>query len=156
MGILQARILEWVAMPSSRRSSQPSDRTQVPSIVGVFFTIWATREAQEYWSRWLIPSPGDPPDWGIEAGPPALQVDYVKAPVFSSVITDAGKKIQIFSFNFSSAPKTKQESNKKFINIWLSTFYVIKLSYRNMPWDALRYLQRYLLCHLSSYKTGQI
>ena len=64
--------------------------------------------------------------------------------------------LQIFSFNFSSAPKTKQESNKKFINIWLSTFYVIKLSYRNMPWDALRYLQRYLLCHLSSYKTGQI
>ena len=28
-GILQARILEWVAMPSSRRSSQPRDRTQV-------------------------------------------------------------------------------------------------------------------------------
>ena len=30
MGILQARILEWVAMPSSRGSSQPRDRTQVP------------------------------------------------------------------------------------------------------------------------------
>ena len=29
MGILQERILEWVAMPSSRGPSQPSDRTQV-------------------------------------------------------------------------------------------------------------------------------
>ena len=48
MGILQARILEWVAMPSSRGSSQPRVWTQVSHIVGRFFTIWATREAQEY------------------------------------------------------------------------------------------------------------
>ena len=46
MEILQARILEWVAMPSSRGSSQPRDQTQVPCIAGGFFTIWATREAQ--------------------------------------------------------------------------------------------------------------
>ena len=39
MGILQARILEWVAMPSSRGSSQPRDRTQVFCIPGRFFTI---------------------------------------------------------------------------------------------------------------------
>ena len=49
-GILQARILEWVAMPSSRGSSQPRDRTRVSHIAGGFFTSWATREAQEYWS----------------------------------------------------------------------------------------------------------
>ena len=49
-GILQARILEWVAFPFSRGSSQPRDRTQVSLIVGRFFTSWATREAQEYWS----------------------------------------------------------------------------------------------------------
>ena len=45
MGILQARILEWVAMPSFRGSSQPKDRIQVSHIAGGFFTIWATREA---------------------------------------------------------------------------------------------------------------
>ena len=45
-GILQARILEWVAFPFSRRSSQPRDWTQVPHIAGRFFTSWATREAQ--------------------------------------------------------------------------------------------------------------
>ena len=49
-GILQARILEWVAFPFSRGSSQPRDRTQVSRIAGRFFTSWATREAQEYWS----------------------------------------------------------------------------------------------------------
>ena len=39
MGILQARILEWVTMPSTRGSSQPRDRTQVSCIAGGFFTL---------------------------------------------------------------------------------------------------------------------
>jgi len=39
MGNLQARILEWVAMPSSRGSSQSRDQTQVSGIAGEFFTI---------------------------------------------------------------------------------------------------------------------
>ena len=43
--ILQATILEWVTMPSSRESSQPRDQTQVSRIAGRFFTDWATREA---------------------------------------------------------------------------------------------------------------
>ena len=42
-GIFQARVLEWVAMPSSRGPSQLRDRTQVSHIAGGFFTIWATR-----------------------------------------------------------------------------------------------------------------
>ena len=37
-GILQARMLEWVAVPFSRGSSQPRNRTQVSCIVGRFFT----------------------------------------------------------------------------------------------------------------------
>ena len=41
MRILQARILEWVAMPSSRGSSQPNDRTEVCCIAGRFFTFWS-------------------------------------------------------------------------------------------------------------------
>ena len=45
MRILQARILEWVALPFSRGSSQPRDQTQVSCIAGRFFTVWATREA---------------------------------------------------------------------------------------------------------------
>ena len=43
-GIFQARILEWVAISFSRRSSQPRDWTRVSHIVGRCFTIWATRK----------------------------------------------------------------------------------------------------------------
>ena len=41
-GILQARILEWVAFPFSRGSSQPRHQTQVSHIAGRYFTSWAT------------------------------------------------------------------------------------------------------------------
>ena len=42
--ILQARILEWVAIPFSRWSSWPRDWTWVSRITGRFFTVQATRE----------------------------------------------------------------------------------------------------------------
>ena len=45
-GILQARILEWVAIPFFRGSSQLRDEAQVSWIAGRFFTTWATKEAQ--------------------------------------------------------------------------------------------------------------
>ena len=43
-GLLQARILEWVAFPFSRGSSQSRDRTQVSHVAGGLFTSWARRE----------------------------------------------------------------------------------------------------------------
>ena len=49
-GILQARILEWVAISFSRGSSGPRDRILVSCIAGRFFTVWATREA---WCHYL-------------------------------------------------------------------------------------------------------
>ena len=77
-GILQARILERVAFPFSRGSSQPRDPTQDSHIAGGFFTTWATREAQEYWrvaypfSSWS--------SWpGIQLGSLALQADSLPA-----------------------------------------------------------------------------
>ena len=64
MGILQARVLEWVAMPSSKGSSWPRDQTKVSSIVGGFFTVWTTREAHFKFSSvqllncvWLFVTP---------------------------------------------------------------------------------------------------
>ena len=77
MGILQAGILEWVAISSSRGSSWPGDQTWVSHITGRFFTIWATRRrglqlwvSREFqlcdplvlisktgpWGHWLVPS----------------------------------------------------------------------------------------------------
>ena len=43
-GILQARILEWVAITFSRGSSQSRDQTWVCCIAGRFFTVWVTKE----------------------------------------------------------------------------------------------------------------
>ena len=45
-GILQARILEWVAFSVFRGSFQPRDRTQVSHIAGRFFTSWASRKSK--------------------------------------------------------------------------------------------------------------
>ena len=54
-GILQARMLEWVAISFSRGSSQPRNQTQVSCIAGRFFTNWVTREAPSGLRRSQIP-----------------------------------------------------------------------------------------------------
>ena len=51
--ILQARILEWVAISFSRGSSRPRDWTWVSCIAGRFFTSWATREVLVYHMAYL-------------------------------------------------------------------------------------------------------
>ena len=73
-GILQVRILEWVAFPFFRGSSQPRDQTQVSHIAGPFFTDWAPGKPKNTGVGSLsllrhLPRPG------IEQRSPALQVD---------------------------------------------------------------------------------
>ena len=76
-GILQARILEWVAISSSRGSPRPRDRTHVSCTAGRFFTIWATREAEEdkrnsnlkNSSRGFFLQPNGSPDWYFQPWP---------------------------------------------------------------------------------------
>ena len=57
-GTLQARILEWVAIPFSTGSSWPRARTWVSCIAGRFFTVWATREVLldlvHYWIDLIV------------------------------------------------------------------------------------------------------
>ena len=43
-GVFHARILEWVAMPFSRESSQSRDQTWISCIAGRFYTSWAIRD----------------------------------------------------------------------------------------------------------------
>ena len=53
-GILQARVLEWVALPSSRGSSWPRDWTRASCVsctAGRFSTYWATGEAESSLQR---------------------------------------------------------------------------------------------------------
>ena len=71
-GILQAKILEWVAVPFSRGSSQPRDQAQVSCTAGGFFTSWTTgrpltlilqviwlflkknQSIDDYWQQWKV------------------------------------------------------------------------------------------------------
>ena len=46
-GISQARVLEWLAIPFSRGSSQSRDRTQLSCMAGRFFTIWASKDEEQ-------------------------------------------------------------------------------------------------------------
>ena len=54
-GILQARILEWIAIPFSRGSSRCREETQVSGIAGMNFTIWATREVSVQYTSKIFP-----------------------------------------------------------------------------------------------------
>ena len=47
-GIHQIRMPEWAAIPFSTGSSQPRDQTQVSHTAGRFFTVWATKEAENH------------------------------------------------------------------------------------------------------------
>ena len=91
-------------MPSSRGSSLSRGQTQVSHIASGSFTIWATREAQEYWSGQPIPSPGDLPDPGIEPGSPPLQVNSLPAELSEKPTVEGGKpQIKTFCLNEMSA-----------------------------------------------------
>ena len=61
-GILQARILEWVAIGFSRGSSWPRDQTQVSHIVDRFFTVWA-KAAHKLEKGTFVDSPENISTW---------------------------------------------------------------------------------------------
>ena len=106
-GILQARILEWVAFLFSRGSSQPRDQTKVSLIAGGFFTSWATRKAQEYCSGLPIPSPVDLPDPGIQLGSPALQTDSLPTEL-------SGKPLEVKDYpELPAGPKMQSKDLKE-------------------------------------------
>ena len=65
--ILQARILEWIAIPFSRGSPWARDQTRVSCIAGRFFTVWVTREAQYETAEYLRVKNTD--RWGLASIP---------------------------------------------------------------------------------------
>ena len=64
-----------------------SQLIQVSHISGRFFTSWATREAQEYWSGQPILSPADLPNPRTESGSPAFQADSLPTELSGKPIT---------------------------------------------------------------------
>ena len=80
MRILQARILEWVAMPSSRASSQPRDRTQVSHIAWqILYCLSHQGSPRILECVNLSLLQGNSPDPRIKPVSPALQVDSLPA-----------------------------------------------------------------------------
>ena len=63
MGILQARMLEWVAMPSSRGSSLPRDQTQVSRIAGGFFFFYRLSHQGKLCAFYLMPKTESKTQW---------------------------------------------------------------------------------------------
>ena len=125
--ILQARILEWVAFPFSRGSSQPGDQTQVSHIAGEFLTVWATKEGQEYWSGEPIPSPAELPDLGIKLGSPALQADSLPSEPQGKFKNTGVGSLSLLQGIFST-----QESNWGLLH---SRQILYQLSYHGSPPD---------------------
>ena len=66
-------------MPSSRESSQSRDWAQVSCIAGGFFSVWATKEAQEYWSGLPCPPVGNLPNPGLKPRSLTLQSNSLPA-----------------------------------------------------------------------------
>ena len=77
VGILQASILEWVAIPSSRHRTQGSN----PGLLHYRWILYCLSHqgSPRIWSGQPVPSPGDLPDPGIKPGNLALQADSLPA-----------------------------------------------------------------------------
>ena len=100
-GIIQARILEWVAIPFSRGSSWPRDWSLVSGIAGWFFTNWFTQwnptwKKRLYQCNWAPWSPLRcsllPPT--LEEHCPAYMICYVVAEsVFTRVASPLGSSM---------------------------------------------------------------
>ena len=112
-GILQARILEWVAYPFSRGSSQPRDWTQVSCIAGGFFTSWVTGKPENTGVGSLSLLQVGLPNPGIKLESPALQKDSLPAEL-------PGKALQLTSYsnlNGRSSPWYWRDSTYSFF-LW--------------------------------------
>ena len=123
-GILQARILERVAISFSRRSSQPRDRTWVSRIVGRLFTIWATREAQS------CPTLCDP----LDGNPPGSSVHGISQARILGRVAISFSRVSSWSRG------------------WIFIFYMSCLGrqilYHCSTWEAQLYMKRSLDVHL--------
>ena len=86
--------------------------TQVSRNAGRFFTSWATREAQEYWSGQPIPSPADLPDPGIEQGVSCIAGGFFtnwvtrEAPLLTNLL------LNLWYWNGYSFQKKKEKRKK--------------------------------------------
>ena len=104
-GIFQSKVLEWVAISFSRGYFQPKDWTQISSIVGRHFTIWATRRKQ----KWMtLPFP--------------LEVIYPSIPYESHpsyhIFSDVSSPGRFFFFNIPYTEPTVWLVHNQMLAMW--------------------------------------
>ena len=110
--ILQATILKWVAIPFSRGSFQPKDRTQVSHTAGVFLPSEPLGKPKN--TEWVVyPFSSISLNPGIKLGSPSLQADSLPAELPGkpeecsnycpiALISHAQKVIKSFKLGFSN------------------------------------------------------
>ena len=133
-GILQARILECVAISFSREPSQSRDQTQVFHMAGIFFTIWATRRnttdlgAGILFSRasqvaLMVKNPpanaGDPRDAGSIPRETPWRRKWQPTPVFSSVQFSSVQSLShVWLWLFATPGTAAHQASLSIINSW--------------------------------------
>ena len=136
--IFQARILEWVAISFSRRSSQPSDWTRVSPIVGRCFTIWATREDSVQFSSvpQFCPTLWDP----MNGSTPGLPVHH-KLPEFTQThVHRVGDAIQPSHPPSSPSPLAPNPSQNQGLFQWVNSSHEVakvlefQLQHQSLQW----------------------
>ena len=126
-GIFQARILEWIAFPFSRGSSQPSVQTQVSHIVGRFFTSWTTREAHKQSSVYFssvaqsCPTLFDP----MSHSTPVLPVHHQLLEFTQTHVHRVGDAIQPSHPLSSPSPPAPNPSQHQGLFQWVSSLHEV-------------------------------
>ena len=93
-------MIHWSQLPFPSPGNLPNPRIKSMFPVaraweGRFFSSWAIREAQEYWSGKPISSLANLPDLGIEPGSPALQADSLPTELSGKPIATAAQSLQL-------------------------------------------------------------
>ena len=144
-GTLQARILEWVAIPFSRRSSWPRDWNHVSCTAGRFLTteppgnstLWTVAcqvplsmglSRPEYWSGLPWPPPGDLPDPGIKPASPATSASQVNSLPRRQRRRACHLLIVSYSSFSPAVPKTSFHSCSVWTGIQTKYIYFLKYS----------------------------
>ena len=103
-------MLEWVAIPFSRGSSQPRDRTWVSHIAGRFFTIWAIREAAAAAAKSLQSCPtlcdliyGSPPGSPVPGILQARKLEWVAISFSNALKVKSLSRVQLLATSWTVA-----------------------------------------------------
>ena len=133
-GILQVRILEWVAIPFCRGSSWPRDWTQVSHIAGRFFTIWVTVQFSSVaQSRLTLCNP-------MNCSTPGLPVHHQLPEFTQTHVHRVGDAIQPSHPLSSPSPPASNPSQHQGLFQWVNSSHEVakvlefQLQYQSFQW----------------------